>query len=252
MSNPPLSDRDQSSAATGVPPEKSSIVEDFVDIFYQPSVVFARRERSSFWLPWLIVSLVIGVVLWANSGVLSPVFDAEAARNIAAAAKANPQLTPEMQEKGRAFAEKSISIGLIVGTPIGILLVGVILWAVGKLFDSAQTLGAAMMVASFSAVPRVVGALVLSAQAFLLDPSKLTSFAALSISPARFLDPDKFSPGVMALLMRFDVFTIWATVLLAIGLAVTGRISRQKAAIAAFIVWLVATAPTLLAVARGG
>jgi hypothetical protein len=42
---------------------------------------------------------------------------------------------------------------------------------------------------------------------------------------------------------RMDVFTIWVTVLLAIGLAVTGRISRGKAAMAAVVIWLIGALP---------
>ena len=49
---------------------------------------------------------------------------------------------------------------------------------------------------------------------------------------------------------RLDVFTIWVTVLLAIGLAVTGNVSRSRAAIAAAIVWLLGAAPLLLQAAR--
>ena len=49
---------------------------------------------------------------------------------------------------------------------------------------------------------------------------------------------------------RVDVFTIWVTVLLAIGLSVTGKIPRQRAAIAAVIMWLVGALPTVLQAAR--
>jgi hypothetical protein len=55
---------------------------------------------------------------------------------------------------------------------------------------------------------------------------------------------------LLALLGRVDVFTIWVTVLLAIGLSVTGRISRSKAAIAAGIVWLVGALPGVLQATR--
>jgi hypothetical protein len=62
---------------------------------------------------------------------------------------------------------------------------------------------------------------------------------------ARFLDPDTTSPLLLALLNRVDVFTIWVTVLLGIGLAITGKIPRGKAMIAAVIVWLIGALPTV-------
>jgi hypothetical protein len=42
------------------------------------------------------------------------------------------------------------------------------------------------------------------------------------------------------------VFTIWVTVLLVIGLSVTGKIPRAKAAIAGVIVWFLGAVPLLL------
>ena len=46
---------------------------------------------------------------------------------------------------------------------------------------------------------------------------------------------------VLTLLARIDLFTIWCTILLGIGLAVIGKIPRSKAMTAAFIVWILAT-----------
>jgi ABC-type transport system involved in cytochrome c biogenesis permease component len=55
---------------------------------------------------------------------------------------------------------------------------------------------------------------------------------------------------LVVLLGRVDVFTIWVTVLLAIGLSVTGRIPRSRAAIAAVIVWICGALPQLLGAMR--
>ena len=50
------------------------------------------------------------------------------------------------------------------------------------------------------------------------DSSKITSLSSITIGPARFISHDAVSPIVYALVMRLDVFTIWATVLIGIGL----------------------------------
>ena len=47
-----------------------------------------------------------------------------------------------------------------------------------------------------------------------------------------------------------DVITIWITVLVAIGLCVTGRIPLRKAAIAAVIVWIVGGLPMIIGALR--
>ena len=48
---------------------QTSVWEDFVDIFTNPSAVFARRENGNFWLPMLVVTLVIGGLFFATKGV---------------------------------------------------------------------------------------------------------------------------------------------------------------------------------------
>ncbi len=232
-----------------VPP--ASRWEDFVDIFYAPSTVFARREHSGFLIPMLVVTLLVGTVFVVNSGVMQPVMDAEFSRQTAAAMRKNPQLTPEMMQKGRAIAETFSRVGAFIFMPVAMFLIGLLLWIVGKFFDAKQTLGAAIMVAAYSYVPRVLEAVLNGVQALVMDPASLNGRYRLSIGAARFLDPDTASPLLVALLGRLDLFTIWVTVLLAIGLAVTGRIPRSRAAMAAVIVWIVGALPAVLGALRG-
>jgi hypothetical protein len=83
-----------------------------------------------------------------------------------------------------------------------------------------------------------------------MDPATLNGQYRVSLSAARFLDPDAASPVFVGLLSRNDLFTIWVTGLLAIGLSVVARIPRQKAAIAAIIVWVIGALPALLQALR--
>ena len=136
------------------------------------------------------------------------------------------------------------------GTPVTIFCVGIVLWLVGKLVDAKQSAGAALMVASYAYLPRVVEGIVGGGQALLLDPASLNGRFKLSLGAGRFLDPDTASPMLLAILGRVDVFTIWVTVLLVIGLAVTGKISRQKAAIAGVLVWIIGALPGVLGALR--
>jgi len=63
-------------------------------------------------------------------------------------------------------------------------------------------------------------------------------------------DPDKTSPVLMALLIRVDVFTLWETVLLAIGLQITGKVSKSDSYLAAAIVWCIGALPGVLGALR--
>jgi hypothetical protein len=232
------------------PAKPASYWEDFIDIFYAPSEVFRRREHSGFGVPMLVITLLIGILMIAMSGALQPIMDAEFTRNMAAAMRKNPNLTPEMAEKGRAIGETFAKIGAFIFVPVGMFFVGLALWLCGKLVDARQTLAAAIMVAAYSFTPRVLETLVKAVQALFMDPASLNGQFRLSLSPARFLDPDTASALTIALLSRLDVFTIWVTVLLAIGLSVTGKIPRQRAAIAAGLVWLLGAVPLVLSALR--
>ena len=61
----------------------------------------------------------------------------------------------------------------------------------------------------------------------------------MTLGLGRFFNPDTANPLLLALIGRIDVITIWVTVLLAVGLSITGKISRGQAALAAALVWLI-------------
>ena len=137
-------------------------------------------------------------------------------------------------------------VGAFIFVPIGIFLTGLMLWVCGKFVDAKQTLGQATMVTSYAFLPRVLEGLVVAVQGLVLDPSTFDGRWRVSLGLGRFLDPDTASPALLALLGRIDVFTIWVTVLLAIGLSVTGKIPRSRAAIAAAVVWVLGAVPLML------
>jgi len=238
--------------AAPAPAKPASRWEDFIDIFYAPSSVYAHRAHSGFGIPMLVVTVLIGVLFIANSGVMQPIMDAEFSRSMALAMKKNPQITAEMMQKGRAISETFAKIGAFIFVPIAIFLTGLVLWVVGKFVDAKESLAAAIMVAAYAYVPRILENILNGVQGLLMDPASLDGRYRLSLGVGRFLDPNTASPMMLALLGRVDVFTIWVTVLLAIGLSVTGRIPRSKAALAAVIVWVIGALPAVLGAARAG
>lgn len=220
------------------PTEKTPVWEDLLDILYAPSRVFERRRAEPrILVPFLVVTILVAVILLAGKGLLQGAFDADFARGMATAMKANPQLTPDQMEKGRGFAQTFTTVLLLVGAPIAMLLLGVIIWICGKIVGAAEDIAAAYMIAAYAYVPRIIGAVVLVAQPVVLPPESVKGFASLSVGPARFLDPDTANKLAMAFGMRLDLFTIWSTAIIAIGLQVTGKVSAAKAWIVAAIVW---------------
>jgi hypothetical protein len=237
----------QPNVVTATPP--ASLWEDFIDIIVAPASVFRRRERGSWLIPLLIVTIAIAVIAFASRGVMQPVMDAEFER-VADGMRKNPQITEEMIDRARSVGAFFTTYGPIIITPISIILVGFMTWLVAKLVDSRQSLHAAMVVAAYAFVPRVIQFIANAVQGLLLSPDKLNGIIKLSFSPARFLDPATASPVLIQILNRFDLFTIWVTVLLAIGVYVTGRVSKGQATVAGVLFWIVGSIPALLSALR--
>jgi hypothetical protein len=239
-------------AVKNEPPERAGLWEDFVDIFYAPSSVFARRADGKFGMALLLFVVVGTVLIFLTKNATQPIMDAEFARQTAAAMRKNPNLTAEQMASGRGIFETFAPIFFAIGLTVSVFGTGLVLWLVGKLFDAKESAAAAIMIATYSEVPRLVQILTNAAQGLIMSPEKLNSMNAVAFNLARFMDPDKASPVIIALASRVDLFTIWVTVLLAIGLQVVGKIPKQQAWIAAGITWLVGALPVVLGALRAG
>jgi hypothetical protein len=227
-----------------------AIWEDFIDIFYAPSAVFRRREHGSVFIPLIVVTLLTGTIFYLNSGALQPLFDAEFDRQMAAAMRDNPKITPEVIENMRGVTSRIGQVGVFIFLPIAMLGVAVVTWAAGKLVDARESFHTALVVAAYAFVPRVLEGVTNGLQALFLDPAQFNGRFRITFGPGRFLDPDTASALLIAVVGRLDVFTLWITVLVAIGLSVTGRIPLSRAALVAAIVWLVGGLPTILQAIR--
>ena len=233
-------------------PGRAGLWEDFVDIFYAPSSVFARRSDGKFGMPLLFLVLVGTVLFFLTKNATQPIMDAEFARRSAEMMRRDPNMTAERLASGRSFFEMISPLFFAIGITLSIIGTGFVLWAVGKLFDAKESVAAAIMIATYSEVPRLVQILTNAAQGLVMSPESLNSMNAVGFNLARFMDPDNASQVMIALASRVDLFTIWVTVLLAIGLHVVGKIPKQQAAIVAAITWAVGALPAVLGALRGG
>lgn len=231
-------------AAAPPVPSKLSVFEDFVDIFVQPSAVFERRRDGQFGLALVVLAVVTGILAFVLYNGLAPIMDAVIAKQQAAMLAKNPNMTQEQLSGMTGFMEMSSKYGAIVIIPIAALFGAILIWLVGKFLDAKVAFAAAMMIAVYSGVPRVVQTVVTALQGLLLSPESITSANSVSIGPARFL-PDSADPILTTILVGLDAFTIWSVVLSAIGIAVVARVPMKCAAIVAGIAWLLGLLPAL-------
>jgi hypothetical protein len=196
----------------------------------------------------LVFIIAAAVLYFATRTAMEPIMNAEFERGMAA----NPNLTPEQMEAGRKFAGIAGGIFVLIGTPIMMLLLGGIIWIVSRVLGKALSYSQGATVAAFAMFPRLVESVVSAVQALLMDEQDLNSRYTVSLGAGRFFDHETANPVVLALLGRIDVFTIWVTILIAIGIKVMGRASTGQAVAGAALVWLVGAIPMLLQALRGG
>src|ERR1700694_3729472 len=163
-------------------PGRAGLWEDFVDIFYAPSAVFARRADGKFGLALLLLVVVGTVLVFVTKNATQPLMDAEFARQSATMLRKNPNMTAEQLSAGRGFFETFAPIFFAIGLTLSVLGTGVVLWLVGKLFDAKESVTAAIMIATYSEVPRLVQILTNAAQALVMSPEKVNSMNSVEFN----------------------------------------------------------------------
>ena len=225
-------------------PPSPSVWEDLLEIFYAPATVFARRrDTPAFGLALIVFAVLVLGLSFGFRGMMEPIMDAEWKRGMAQALKQNPQLTPEMMEKGKAMARTFIYVGIGIYAFAMPILLGLLLWVVGNFLGSKAGVGQMVMVGVYGMFPRVLESITGAAQTLFLPAEALNSRYALQVGPARFMDPDASNPLLLALAGRADLFTLWITLLFGIGLAVLGKVPKGYAVIGAIIMWLIGAIP---------
>jgi len=230
--------------------EKASLIEDFVDIIFSPARVFARRASGGVWGPFLIVSLVFAALVFVNAGTMQGVMDAEMNRAIAQMVESNPNLTEEQLGPMRGAMEFSFKWMPVIGAPIFFCILGLVVWLVGKSFGGTLGFGTGVMIAAYANVPRVLEQMLVAIQALVLDTSGFQSRLQFSLGVGRFMDPNG-PQGLLNTIGRIDLFTLWATTLIVLGLIHAGKVDKQKAIIGGVIIWVLGAAPFAMALLQG-
>lgn len=230
----------------------ASVMDDIIEIFYAPSRVFARRrDNPKFWAAFFIFVVLFALGTWVMLRNYADVLDAQLTRQMEARAAGNPQFTPEAAAKARQMGEMLAPIGGVVGGIVATFVLGLVIWLVGKLFDSTADLTQGMVIATFASFPKIIDLVVGAVQALAMGTGGVTNMLAAPPTLARFA-PAGASPLMIGLLSRFSIGTIWATILIGIGLHVVGRIPKGRAYTAAAVIWILGTGLVMLSAVRNG
>ena len=189
-------------------------------------------------------------LFFGTRSAMRPVIDVEIDRSITQAAKANPQMTPEQVEQGREIGRKFAPVGFILTPPILVLVLGAVVWMGAMTTGGRVSYAQGATIATFALFPKLVETISGAAQSLLMDEGNITSRFSVSLGAGRFIDPS--NAVLLALLGRVDLFTLWVTVLIGVGLKAMAKVSTGQAVGGAAVVWVIGALPTLWQALRAG
>jgi hypothetical protein len=233
-------------AAPAAAPSTASRWEDYLDVFISPAQLFRRRADGAFGQAMLVLVVLSAILFFGTRSAMQPVMDSEFNRRMAAQMKAHPEVKPEQIEAGRKWATSLAPVGIIAGLPIALLLLGVAVWLAARAVGGSLSYAQGATIATFAMFPKLVEGVAGAVQALLMDEANITSRFSVSLGLGRFLDPDTTNGALLALLGRVDLFTLWITVLIAVGLRVMAKVGTGQAVAAGALVWVLGALPTVL------
>ena len=236
--------------ATPASAQPASRWDDYLDVFVAPAQLFRRRADGKFGHALLVFWVLMVALFFGTRSAMRPVMDVEIDRSITQAAKANPQMTPEQVEQGREIGRKFAPVGFILTPPILVLVLGAVVWMGAMTTGGRVSYAQGATIATFALFPKLVETISGAVQSLLMDEGNITSRFSVSLGAGRFIDPA--NAVLLALLGRVDVFTLWVTVLIGVGLKAMAKVSTGQAVGGAAVVWVIGALPTLWQALRAG
>ena len=236
--------------ATPASAQPASRWDDYLDVFVAPAQLFRRRADGKFGHALLVFWVLMVALFFGTRSAMRPVMDVEIDRSIAQAAKANPQMTPEQVEQGREIGRKFAPVGFILTPPILVLVLGAVVWMGAMTTGGRVSYAQGATIATFALFPKLVETISGAVQSLLMDEGNITSRFSVSLGAGRFIDPS--NAVLLALLGRVDLFTLWVTVLIGVGLKAMAKVSTAQAVGGAAVVWVIGALPTLWQALRAG
>lgn len=223
-----------------------SQMDRIVSTFTAPTKTFEdiKKGHKSWWLPFVIYVLIgyafFGVI---NSKIGMRQIVENQIRISPKAEERMSQLPADQREKQMGISI-AVTKGIFLGSPIMLLLMGLIislvLWGtINFAFGGKAGFGSVLSVWMYAMLPSIIKSLLGIVMAFV--GSAPEAFNIKNFAPTNagaFLNPAETNAAVYSLLTSLDVISIWSMVLLAIGLATVAGVKRNAGYIAVFGWWV--------------
>jgi hypothetical protein len=222
-------------------------------VFFEPAKTFEDIGRQPSWFLPLLLVILAGIVFTFMLGQQvgwEQVMTQE--RNISpkVAERMEQQMAnvpPEQRQRATDLQAKVITPAryysqAILGPPIGSLIRSALIMLIaGVMMSAGLRFKQVFAVVCFAALPRIVESL-LKTVVVVLKKQEINIFNPLAFNPGAFMDMATSPKFLYAILVSFDLFTIWTMVLMAVGLSAAAgrkRLSFGGALFAVAVPWLV-------------
>jgi hypothetical protein len=219
--------------------QKYSAVQRLWMMFTSPGEVFADIGVKPTWVIAMVILVVRGV---AAQVIISPHVDTEATIR-ASLEERGRELTDGQIENAVEQTEKVKKFGPIIGlvvAPIAWVIMAAVFFVMLKLAGSDSDYQSALSTTLHGYWPPTAVALVLTAilvqRVGRVPQNEIANVVKANLGA--FLSPD--SPAwLTGAASTISIFNIWTVVLLIIGFATVGKLSKGKAAAVALVPWIV-------------
>lgn len=219
------------SATASVPATHSptSATSRILTVLFSPQKTFEDIVRKPGWLPPVVLltllSLLVGFAINQRVDWRAVVSQQMEALPMTA------QLSPEQKEPriaaGAKIAPVTSLIGAAVGTVLSTLFIALAMWAAYTFFAGANmNLNIALAITSHSLLTGLISSPLLIVVLYLRPIGTVDLQNPMASNLAAFL-PEHSAGWLFVLCKSVDIFSLWTLILLAIGFAATGRISRS-------------------------
>lgn len=209
-----------------------SIYQRIIGIFGAPRKTFEYLNEKPDWLTPLIIVVFVGLVTTAI--VLPTVVLPEQAAKLSENPNIPPDKLPEIQEKMMGpFPIIAGLVGVLLSTPIMLLLLSLIFWGVFSLFGGETVFKKIFSAWCYSSLIGAVASVVK------LPLILLKKTAGVHTSLALLLSADTEGSFLYHLLAKFDFFILWQLVILTIAFSVIYKFSHKKSGAVVFGLWTI-------------
>ena len=230
---------ENNNSADNVPVLKLTLGEKVKNFFVNPQKLFEYyKENESYGIRLLIVVLCSSITAFiaglASKDTLQGV--------VSESAKGMDPSTAAIVQKvgGVATSPILLAIMALLGTIIAVYFMSLVYFLIAKIFKSTATYRQMVGVYLISYFPLLIGGIIKTVYDAIINKPVDLAAAAEAAANVTLVD---------TLISKLNVFGIWQMVLLVIGIAVVGSISKKKSAAVVIIIWAIGLAFGMMGVA---